>query len=138
MALQEDLIVDIPPERVKFFGTTGKMLLPSVATVEALIAQIPASRLLTTTQLRQKLTTQFNVQGTCPVTTRKALKAIAQAASSTAPSWRVINQDGGLLSVFPGGKTAQAARLQAEGLEVEAGKTVKVKNFTDSLVDTGG
>ena len=133
MALQEDLIVDIPPERVKFFGTTGKMLLPSVATVAALVAQIPASRLLTTTQLRQKLTAQFNVQGTCPVTTRKALKAIAQDASSPAPSWRVINQDGGLLSVYPGGKTAQAARLQAEGLAVEPGKTPKVKNFADSL-----
>ncbi|MCA9899683.1 MAG: MGMT family protein [Ardenticatenaceae bacterium] len=138
MALQEDLIVDIPPERVKFFGTTGKMLLPSVATVAALVAQIPASRLLTTTQLRQTLTVQFNVQGTCPVTTRKALKAIAQDASSTVPSWRVINQDGGLLSVYPGGKTAQAARLQAEGLEIELGKMPKVKNFTDSLVDSGG
>ncbi|MEZ4593607.1 MAG: MGMT family protein [Chloroflexota bacterium] len=136
MALQEDLIVDIPPERVKFFGTTGKMLLPSVATVAALVAQIPASRLLTTTQLRQTLTAQFNVQGTCPVTTRKALKAIARDASCTAPSWRVINQDGGLLSVFPGGKTAQAARLQAEGLEVEAGKTPRVKNFADRLVES--
>ena len=29
MTLLEDVIVDIPPERVKFFGTTGKMLLPS-------------------------------------------------------------------------------------------------------------
>ena len=136
MTLQEDLIVDIPPERVKFFGTTGKMLLPSVATVEALIAQIPASRLLTTTQLRQKLTAQFNVQGTCPMTTRKALKTIAQDASSIAPFWRVINQDGGLISVFPGGKTAQAARLQAEEKEIELGKTPKVKNFAESLVDS--
>lgn len=136
MTLQEDLIVDIPPERVKFFGTTGKMLLPSVATVAALVAQIPASRLLTTTQLRQTLTAQFNVQGTCPVTTRKALKAIAQDASRTAPSWRVINQDGGLLSVYPGGKMAQATRLQAEGLEIELGKTPKVKNFADRLIES--
>ena len=133
MALQEDLIVDIPPERVKFFGTTGKMLLPSAATVEALIAQIPTSRLLTTTQLRQKLTEQFNVQGACPVTTRKALKAIAQDAHSAAPYWRVINQNGGLMTTFPGGAAAQAAHLQAEGLVIEAGKTPKVKNFANSL-----
>jgi hypothetical protein len=33
MAQQEDIIVDIPENRVKFFGTTGKMLLPSVSTV---------------------------------------------------------------------------------------------------------
>ena len=133
MTLQKDLIVDIPPERVKFFGTTGKMLLPSVATVKALIAQIPTSRLLTTTQLRQKLTKQFNVQGTCPVTTRKALKAIAQDTHSAAPYWRVINQNGGLISTLPGGVTAQAARLQAEGLEIEASKPPKVKNFAASL-----
>ncbi len=133
MALQEDLIVDIPPERVKFFGTTGKMLLPSAATVEALIAQIPTSRLLTTTQLRQKLTEQFNVQGTCPVTTRKALKTIAQDARSAVPYWRVINQNGGLMTTFPGGAAAQAAHLQAEGLVIEVGKSPKVKNFVNSL-----
>lgn len=134
MALQEDLIVDIPPERVKFFGTTGKMLLPSAATVEALIAQIPTSRLLTTTQLRQKLTEQFNVQGTCPVTTRKALKTVAQDTRSAVPYWRVINQNGGLITTFPGGAAAQAAHLRAEGLVIEMGKTAKVKDFAASLV----
>jgi len=33
MEPQEDAIVDIPENRVKFFGTTGKMLLPSVGKV---------------------------------------------------------------------------------------------------------
>lgn len=88
MIQQEDSIVDIPPERVKFFGTTGKMLLPSAATVAALLSQIPASKLLTTVQLRQKLTAQFKVEGTCPVTTRKALQAVAQDADSRTPYWR--------------------------------------------------
>jgi hypothetical protein len=41
MTMQADLIVDIPAERIKFFGTTGKMLLPCPATVAALIEQIP-------------------------------------------------------------------------------------------------
>lgn len=138
MTLQEDVIVDIPPKRVKFFGTTGKMLLPSAATVEALVAQIPASRLLTTAQLRQRLTEQFNVQGTCPVTTRKALQAIAQDASSTAPFWRVVNQDGELISAYPGGKAAQAARLQAEGFLISDTKSPKVENYSACLADIGG
>jgi hypothetical protein len=30
MEPQEDVIVDIPKDRVKFFGGTGKMLLPSL------------------------------------------------------------------------------------------------------------
>lgn len=138
MHLQEDMIVDIPPERVKFFGTTGKMLLPSATAVAAIVAQIPAAQLMTTSQLRQKLREQFNVQGTCPVTTRKALKTIAQDASSAAPFWRVVNQDGGLLSVFPGGKAAQAARLQAEGFLVSNAKSPKVADYSASLVDSGG
>ncbi|MBK7895618.1 MAG: MGMT family protein [Candidatus Promineifilaceae bacterium] len=138
MTLQEDLIVDIPPERVKFFGTTGKMLLPSATAVAAIVAQIPAAQLMTTVQLRQKLTEQFNVQGTCPVTTRKALQTMAQDASSAAPFWRVVNQDGGLLSVFPGGKAAQAARLQAEGFLITTATSPKVAGYSASLVDGGG
>ena len=66
--MQKDSIVDIPEERVKFFGTTGKMLLPSAATVAAVIDKIPAYKLLTTSHLRERLTRQFNVEGTCPVT----------------------------------------------------------------------
>ena len=31
--LQQDVIVDIPPNRVRYFGTTGKMLLPSAAAI---------------------------------------------------------------------------------------------------------
>ena len=37
---RKDLIVEIPESRVKFFGRTGKMLLPSPATVAALIKEI--------------------------------------------------------------------------------------------------
>lgn len=32
MEIQEDAIVDIPKERLSFFGGEGKMLLPSAAT----------------------------------------------------------------------------------------------------------
>ena len=133
MHLQEDVIVDIPQNRVKFFGTTGKMLLPSAATIAVLLSQIPASKLLTTVQLRQRLTAQFKVAGTCPVTTRKALQALAQDADGRVPYWRVVNQNGSLITTYPGGVTGQAARLQAEGFVIEEGKTARVKNFSASL-----
>lgn len=135
MTLLEDVIVDIPPERVKFFGTTGKMLLPSAATVAALLENIPAARLVTTNQLRQSLTKQFTVQGTCPVTTRKALKTIAHDASYNVPYWRVVNQNGGLITIYPGGAAAQAVRLTAEGFVVEEGKNPRVQNFSASLAN---
>ena len=48
MVPQEDVIVEIPENRLKFFGDAGKMLLPSSATVAALIKKIPEHKLTTT------------------------------------------------------------------------------------------
>jgi hypothetical protein len=69
MEPQEDVIVDIPTDRIKFFGGTGKMLLRGPATVAALIKKIPKRKLITTNLLCKELTDQFKVRGTCPVTT---------------------------------------------------------------------
>jgi hypothetical protein len=133
--VQQDTIVDIPPNRVKFFGTTGKMLLPSPATVAAVIQNIPARKLITTDLLRKKLTAQFEVEGTCPVTTQKALRAIANDSRNHVAYWRVINQTGGLIGIFPGGVEGHAALLRKEGFAIDTnGKTPKVKQFKDSLI----
>ena len=133
--VQQDTIVEIPLNRVKFFGTTGKMLLPSPATVAAVIQNIPARKLITTDLLRQKLTAQFEVEGTCPVTTQKALRAIANDSCSHVAYWRVINQTGGLIGIFPGGVEGHAALLRREGFTIDTnGKTPKVKQFRESLI----
>jgi alkylated DNA nucleotide flippase Atl1 len=135
MDLQEDAIVDIPANRVRYFGRTGKMLLPSPATVAALIQTIPEHQLLTTDILRKKLTAQFNVQGTCPVTTRKALQAVARDSNTQVAYWRVIKKSGELLADFPGGVEGHAALLRKEGFPIEAhGKVPKVKAFAERLV----
>lgn len=134
MELQEDAIVDIPENRVKFFGGTGKMLLPCPATVAALIQKVPEHQLLTTELLRKRLSDQFNVQGTCPVTTQKALQAVAQDSSTHVAYWRVINKSGELIARFPGGVEAHAALLREEGFIIDTtGKTPKVKAFTGYL-----
>lgn len=139
MPPETDTIVDIPPHRIRYFGGPGKMLLPSPATVAALIQRVPARRLITTDLLRRTLTDQFEVQGTCPVTTRHALQAVAHAAENDASQnvayWRVINQNGGLNGKYPGGVKGHAARLRQEGFAIDtSGKTPKVKQFQDSLV----
>src|SRR6202011_4411321 len=122
MEPQEDGIVDIPKERVKFFGGTGKMLLPSPATVAALIKKIPKRKLITTNLLCKELTDQFKVRGTCPVTTQKALQAIAHGSSKN-------------VARFPGGAEGQAALLRKEGFAIHReGKLPKVKDFRESLV----
>ena len=135
MGPKEDAIVDIPKDRLRFFGGPGKMLLPGPATVAALIEKVPAHKLITTNLLCQKLTQQFNVRGTCPVTTQKVLQAVAHDASNEVAYWRVIKADGGLITRFPDGAEGQAERLRKEGFTLDVrGKAPKVKNFRESLV----
>ncbi|GHO81307.1 hypothetical protein KSD_90780 [Ktedonobacter sp. SOSP1-85] len=134
MAQEVDTIVDIPENRVKFFGGRGKMLLPSPAALEALIQQIPEQQLITTDLLRKKLTEQFQVQGTCPVTMRKSLQALARDTSKHVAYWRVINANGNLIVNFPGGVESQARILAEEGISIDTqGKTPKVKELTRHL-----
>ena len=47
MVMLEDAIVDIPENRLRYFGGPGKMLLPSPATIAALIEKIPENKLVT-------------------------------------------------------------------------------------------
>lgn len=130
-----DAIVDIPKDRLRFFGGAGKMLLPSPATVAAFMEKIPAHKLITTNLICQKLAEQFNVRGTCPVTTQKALHEVAHDAGNEVAYWRVIKADGGLIARFPGGAEGQAERLRKEGFTLDSkGKVPKVKNFRESLV----
>src|SRR5580700_8055869 len=112
MVPQEDLIVEIPENRLKFFGGAGKMLLPSPATVAGLIKKIPEHKLITTSLLCKELTRRFKVRGTCPVTTQKALQEIAHDSANECPYWRVVNASGGLIGRFPGGVEGQAAFLR--------------------------
>src|ERR1700744_4238772 len=135
MVPQEDLIVEIPENRLKFFGGAGKMLLPSPATVAAVIEKLPEHKLITTSLLCKELTQQFKVRGTCPVTTQKALQEIAHNPASKCPYWRVINSSGGLIARFPGGVGGQAALLKKEGFTIDTKQKVpKVKGFSDNLV----
>jgi len=134
MEPQEDSIVDIPENWKRFFGTPGKMLLPSPATVEALIKKVPEHQLVTTDLIRRRLTDQFNVQGTCPVTTQKALQVIAHDPSNQAAYWRVIKKNGELIASFPGGVDGHAALLRKEGFTIDTqGKQPKIKEFTQHL-----
>jgi alkylated DNA nucleotide flippase Atl1 len=130
-----DAIVDIPENRIKFFGGKGKMLLPCPATVAALIEKIPAKKLITTNLICKELTKKFNVQGTCPVTTKKALQALVNDPEINAPYWRVLKTNGELMVSFPDSVEGQVAHLQKEGFTLETtGKVIKIKHFKESLV----
>ncbi|HZU86732.1 MAG TPA: MGMT family protein [Anaerolineaceae bacterium] len=135
MEPSENMIVDIPNSRARFFGCSGKMLLPSASTVTALIQKIPQGSLITTYQLRVVLANQFNVQAACPVTIMKALKEIAQTPNTNIPYWRVIKKNGELIAAFPGGVEHHAEHLRMEGFSIGGiGKKQTVINFIESLL----
>lgn len=135
MGFERDEFKDIGEHQIAYFGGPGKMLLPSRATVEAMIRRIPEHKLMTTDLLRQKLAEQFDVQGTCPVTTKKVLTLIANESSEEAAYWRVIKQNGELMAYYPGGQDSHAAHLKDEGFSIETkGKVSKVRHFKAGLV----
>ncbi len=132
--MNEDTIVDISPERERFFGCSGRMLKPSLSTVEALIEQIPAGKLITTDALRAELAHRFQVEVTCPSDTQKALRALAANTSGRTAFWRVVKKNGEFMSIFPGGIQAQMARLKAEGLEVDTTrKAPRIQNLVEHV-----
>jgi alkylated DNA nucleotide flippase Atl1 len=134
-SMQEDVIVDIPENRIKFFGTSGKMLLPGSKTVATIINKIPEGKLMTTEQLRKTLTTQFGVQGTCPVTMKKALQTVVKEFTveepTRVPYWRIIKANGETMNYFPEAEH----HLKEEGFEIETnGKKLKVQSFKQHLL----
>jgi hypothetical protein len=133
---QKANIVDIPESRVKFFGGSGKMLLPDSAMVANVLEKLPDRKLVTTNLICKWLTKEFKVQGTCPVTTKKALQALAHDPDIKVPYWRVLKANGELMASFPGGAKSQGEQLQKEGFTLITGKTPKVENFKESLIDT--
>ncbi len=132
---QADSIVDIKPAQYGYFGGPGKMLLPSAATVAALIREVPEHKLITTDLLRKVLAERHQVRGTCPVTTRKALQAIGAGAAQDVAYWRVIKQNGTLIDKYPGGVEGQAALLRQEGFAIEgSGKQARVVKYREALI----
>ena len=135
MFAKKDSIVEIAPKHRPAQGGSDRMLLPGLQTVAALIAKIPAGALMTTAGIQTVLSKQYDVQRTCPDTLRHALIALSQDETQSCPYWRVTNRSGGLLAYFPGGRTRQAARLEAEGISIEArSKTIGVADIDSHLL----
>lgn len=112
--LRRDVLVEIAKGDARRFGTGGKMLKPSRATVEAALAKVPRGKTMTITELRARIAKQHRADTACPFMTKRALMAIAEDAASTAPYWRIVKPNGAMMTYFPGGSAAQTRRLKAE------------------------
>lgn len=68
------------------------MLYPNGRAVDDLIRAIPAGQEKTQKELRTALATRFNADITCPVTTRRALHTVVEAAYEAAQSGTPIDE----------------------------------------------
>src|SRR5271169_4976267 len=136
----EPKVVTIPPRMQKRFGR-GKMLIPRPLDVDALIRKVPRGKLITQSQIREKLARAAGADVACPITTGIFVRIAAEAAEEDAragksritPYWRVVRDDGRLLEKLPGGPSAQADRLSAEGHLIESTGKLRVKDPARAL-----
>ena len=138
---QEPKVVQIPPKMSRF--GQGTMLIPTPMLVDELIRKVPKGKLITSSELRRKLASDFATNVTCPLTTGIFVRIAAEAAEEDrtnrkrrlTPYWRVVKDDGALNPKFPGGVDAQARNLRAEGFAVTRSgkKPPTVKEFERRL-----
>jgi len=122
---RESRVVPIPPGMQKQLGK-GTMLIPKPLDVDAQIRKIPRGKVVTLTQLRDKLARAAGADVTCAMVAGMFVRIVAEAASEdlragksrVTPYWRVVRDDGRLLEKLPGGPTEQARHLEAEGHEI--------------------
>ena len=134
---QQPKVVQIPPKMSRF--GKGTMLIPTPMLVDELIRKVPKGKLITGSELRRKLASDFATHVTCPLTTGIFLRIAAETAEEDraagkrrlTPYWRVIKDDGGLNPKYPGGVDSQARNLRAEGFTLNRNgkKPPTVKDF---------
>lgn len=133
------------PARMRSSVGAGTMVIPKPLDVEAAMRSVKRGRLMTQSQLRDRLAKKGGADYACPLTTGIFVRVVAEAAEEDAragkkritPYWRTIRDDGSLNEGFPGGAAAQAARLRAEGFRIQRSvrsRKVRVKDYEQALV----
>lgn len=118
-------LVPVPPPQRKKLGD-GTMLIPRPLDVDAVVRTIRKGRLMTGSELRAVLAKNAGAATTCPLWTGIFLRIVAEAAEEDrraghariTPYWRVVKDNGTLNEKFPGGASAHAAQLRAEGFNI--------------------
>ncbi len=104
----------------------GRMLVPTPMLVAAEVSRVRRGRVITMSQLRDRLATRSGADLTCPLCTGIFINIVAGAAEDdlaagrkpVAPYWRVVRDDGSLSEKLPPGPARQAHWLREEGQPV--------------------
>lgn len=112
-----------------------KMVIPTPRLIEKILFEIPKSKILSLTQLREHITEECKADYACPLTTGIFLRIVAEYAEEIKnegglkipPYWRIVRDDGSLFEKFPGGPEAQMEKLKREGHQFKSSTKGKVK-----------
>ncbi|MBK9109581.1 MAG: hypothetical protein IPM92_14710 [Saprospiraceae bacterium] len=123
-----------PVEWNERFGG-NKMVIPTPRLIEKIIFEIPTSKTLKLTQLREHIAEECKADYACPLTTGIFLRIVAEYAEELKkegelkipPYWRIIRDDGSLFEKFPGGIESQMEKLIKEGHQFKTSQRGKVK-----------
>lgn len=131
------------PDAMRNKHGEGSIVIPSPREVDALMRQVPESRLTTVLQLSERLAGQHGTTIACTVTTGIFAGMAAQAAhederagaSAVTPYWRTLKANGELNPKYPGGIEHLMHRLEVEGhVVVQKGKRFLVEGYEKKLV----
>lgn len=134
------------PEKMQARWGAGTIAIPSPGEVNDIMRKVPERRLITVNKIRDIVARKHGATIGCPMTTgifvwlsaRAAEEAIKEGKKNVTPFWRTLKSGGELNENYPGGISAQAARLKKEGHVIECGlgkKPPKVKNYEKHLVN---
>ncbi|MCI0479275.1 MGMT family protein [Candidatus Uhrbacteria bacterium] len=118
------------------------MVIPSPMEVDAVMRRVPKGKLTTINEVRTCLAKKHGTNIACPMTTgifawiaaHAAEEARAAGEKKVTPYWRTLKSGGELNPKYPGGITALARMLAAEGHRVvRKGRKHVVEDFEARL-----
>ena len=118
--------VEIIDDRMSKRWGDGTFVIPAPIEVDEIMRKVPRGKLITISEIRQKLAKKHGATIGCPLTTGIFAWIAANAAEEAGregggldiPYWRTLKADGYLNEKFPGGLEAHKALLEAEGFTV--------------------
>ena len=118
-------VVPIKPNQEKNWGK-GTIAIPSPLEVDELMREVPAGKVTTINEIREKIAKKHKATIGCPITTgifsciaaRAADQEKAAGKKEITPFWRTLKSDRSLNDKYPGGVSAQKKLLEAEGQKI--------------------
>ncbi len=112
-------ITELPDTLNKWGPPSASMVISTPKEVDAIMATVPKGKLITTTEIRARLSTKHKTDITCPLTTGIFMNISAKATeekrelgtpeSEVTPYWRCLKAGGELNPKYPGGIDHQAS-----------------------------